>query len=109
MNEDFGNTVADNFISDCFLRTIVIPMGIDLVKSVGKDTLLCILKSMVNRDFFHIEYHLHTSPSLLNSQDTQRAMLFLNPIIRKKIKKNIQDNLKFSEKLAKAGGNLKKG
>lgn len=73
LNAEWATAITDDYISACILKSSVLSMEVDLVRTVGKDALLYIVKNIVNRDFANIAYDLSINYELCNDKDTQRA------------------------------------
>ncbi|MBQ4567596.1 MAG: hypothetical protein IJA79_05655 [Desulfovibrio sp.] len=102
LNKDFIQILTTDIAVATSLRKSFTKLGVEAIRSTGKEIIVHIIKQWIDRIFADMRYDLSVNRELIQNPSLQNYLITLNHIIRVKIKKYIQMDADFCEQLAKS-------
>lgn len=102
LRKDFIQTLTNDSTVAMALRESFTKLGVETIRSTGKDFIVHVIKQWIDRIFADMRYDLSVNLELIQNPSLQNYLINLNHIIRVKIKKYIQIDADFCEQLAKS-------
>ena len=99
LGKDCVQTLTDNPALASALRESFERVGVEAIRTLGKDVVVHITKQAVDREFADMRYAVSVNAELLRNIDLQSYMLQLSQAIRVRIKKNIQVSADYCEQV----------
>lgn len=101
IRKDFIQTLISDPTVATALRESFTKLGVETIRSIGKELVVYVIKQWIDRIFAHMRYDLSVNLELIQNPSLQNYLINLNHIIRVKIKKYIQMDADFCAQLAK--------
>ena len=106
LGNDCVQTLTDNPVLASALRESYERVGVEAVRTLGKDVVVHITKQTADREFANMRYAISVNAELIRNASLQNYMLQLSQAIRVRIKKNIQVSADYCEQVVNSAKQL---
>lgn len=106
LRKDCIQTLTDNPVLVASLKDSYERIGVEAIRTMGKDVVVHITKQAVDREFADMRYAISVNAELLRNINLQNYMLQLSQAIRVRIKKNIQVSADYCEQIVNSAKQL---